>query len=112
MAGAGSGALHARGDQAVQEDQDGEYRETALLPMGHIPDRPLPDRSMRRHTYGMIRRDGFVTGVATHAILSSRGCPYHCSFCTFNRDSAGNHLAFTGRSAESVADELCEIYAP
>ncbi|MDH3748245.1 MAG: radical SAM protein [Gammaproteobacteria bacterium] len=91
---------------------DGEYRETAAVFQGPIPDRPLPDRTMRKHTYGMIRRDGFDAGVASDAIQSSRGCPYHCSFCTFNRDSEGRHLAFTGRSAESVADELEQIEAP
>ncbi len=92
--------------------QDGRFRETAVPPWGPIPDEPLPDRSLRRHRYGMIRRDGFDLGINTDAIQSSRGCPYHCSFCTFNRDSQGRHLVFSGRSAESVVEELGEIDAP
>ena len=92
--------------------RNGQFRETAMLPWGAIPNEPLPDRSLRRHRYGMIRRDGLDLGIATDAIQSSRGCPYHCAFCTFNRDAQGRHLAFSGRSAESVVDELAEIDAP
>ncbi len=92
--------------------REGRYCETAMLPWGPIPDTPLPDRSLRRHRYGMIRRDGLDLGIATDAIQSSRGCPYRCAFCTFNRDAQGRHLSFSGRSAESVVDELADIDAP
>ena len=91
--------------------EDGEYRETPPMHWGPIPDEPLPDRSMRRHQYGAVRKDGFSLGITTDAIQSSRGCPYHCSFCTFNRDSEGNHLAYTARTAQSVADEIAQMDA-
>lgn len=92
--------------------QNGDYRQTPLTPYGPIPDRPLPDRSLRRVRYGMIRRDGLDLGIATDTIQSSRGCPFHCAFCTFNRDSEGRQITYTARSPESVADELGEIDAP
>jgi radical SAM superfamily enzyme YgiQ (UPF0313 family) len=91
--------------------QDGSYRETPAPPQGPVPDRPLPDRSLRRARYRLMRRDGLDLGVATDAIQSSRGCSFKCSFCTFNRDLDGRNISFTTRSAESVADELASIEA-
>lgn len=88
------------------------YHESPLPPYGPIPDRPLPDRSLRRVRYRMIRRDGFELGIETDAIQTSRGCPFHCAFCTFNRDSQGRQIKYTSRSPESIADELEEIEAP
>jgi len=92
--------------------KDGAYHATPMPPYGPIPDYPLPDRSLRRARYGAIRRDGFFLGIYTDAIQSSRGCPFHCAFCTFNKDSEGRQIAYTARSAESVADELEQIDAP
>lgn len=92
--------------------RDGEYRVTPMEPYGQIPDEPLPDRSLRRGRYGMIRRDGLDLGIATDAIQSSRGCPFRCAFCTFNKDSQGREIAYTARSPESIADELEQIDAP
>jgi radical SAM superfamily enzyme YgiQ (UPF0313 family) len=91
--------------------KDGEFRSSPMPPYGPIPDYPLPDRSLRRARYGAIRRDGLFLGIYTDAIQSSRGCPFHCAFCTFNKDSQGRQIAYTARSANSVADELEQMDA-
>lgn len=41
------------------------------------------------------------------AILASRGCPYHCSFCVYPQTVSGHALRL--RSPESVADEFSYV---
>ncbi len=39
-------------------------------------------------------------------ILSSRGCPYHCKFCTFSLNPLGQKREYVSRSPESVVAEI------
>jgi len=48
----------------------------------------------------------FDTGLALDLLSSSRGCPFHCKFCTFSRNPFGEKRPWSGRSPQSVVREL------
>ena len=64
---------------------------------------PFPD-------YGLIDFSTYtrqVAGKRCVSILSSRGCPYPCSFCNSNIMGAGKAIRF--RSPENVAQEIRQV---
>ena len=69
-----------------------------------------PDRSKRKNPYH-IRMGDFDTGIPFDLLSSSKGCPFNCKFCTFNRNPLGEKRQWTGRSPQSVVKELEEIEA-
>jgi radical SAM superfamily enzyme YgiQ (UPF0313 family) len=85
----------------------------------HNKNRPLPevdrysypDRSLRRQEYHMN-----VGGLAlrTHQfdiILTARGCPHNCKFCTFNLNPLGQRRNYSARSVDSVMEEIRQVAA-
>ncbi len=85
----------------------------------HNANRPLPDvdvigspdRSLRRNRY-FLRVNGIgVADLTFDSVLSARGCPYNCKFCTFNLNPLGQKRGYAPRSVESVVDEVESISA-
>ncbi|MDP3790875.1 MAG: cobalamin-dependent protein, partial [Candidatus Omnitrophota bacterium] len=85
----------------------------------HNKNRPLPDintitppdRSLRQYEYSIMSNGMKVTSVTIDTILSSRGCPFSCKFCTFNLNPLGQKRDYASRSAESVVKEIESISA-
>lgn len=85
----------------------------------HNKNRPLPDinsivppdRSLRRHEYYMLSNGIKVSTATFDTILSSRGCPFNCKFCTFSLNPLGQKRDYASRSAESVVKEIEDISA-
>ncbi len=80
----------------------------------HNPPRPVapmsgayPDRHLRRYRYEYHLFPGVNLGM--DCVLSSRGCSFGCEYCTFRLDSAGQKRPWSGRSAESVVEEISSI---
>ena len=78
--------------------------------MGPVSDIIFPDRKLRRHRYEAIVH-GFYTGITVDTVASSRGCPFNCKFCAFNRNPWGTKRGWSARSAESVVSEIEQIDA-
>ena len=78
---------------------------------GHLRDDLLPARHLRKEPY-QLGLEGVEAGILIDMVSSSRGCPFNCSFCSFNRNPWGKKRQWSARSPESVADELARIQAP
>jgi anaerobic magnesium-protoporphyrin IX monomethyl ester cyclase len=80
-------------------------------PLPDITHIPFPDRSLRRHDY-CLDQHGIRLGSRTFdTIMTSRGCPFKCKFCTFSLNPLGQKRSYTERSVESVIEELKTITA-
>ncbi len=78
---------------------DGRVVHNTARATGTVPD-VAPDRGLRRYAYRTRLPGGLRIGL--DCVMSSRGCPYHCEFCTFNVDERGRRRPWSGRPAESV----------
>jgi anaerobic magnesium-protoporphyrin IX monomethyl ester cyclase len=93
------------------------YRENGKVV--HNENRPLPDlasiafpdRSLRTHDY-YITQHGVRLGRHTFdTVLTTRGCPFKCKFCTFSLNPLGQKRSYTERPVDSVIEELKTISA-
>ena len=79
--------------------------------LGAIKNRIHPSRSHRRYRYE-VELKNVSTGVKCDVISASRGCPYNCAFCALNLNPWGEKRNWSGRSPESIVEELAQIEAP
>ncbi len=79
--------------------------------LGPLTDHLYPNRDLRRYTYE-LEGSGFNTGIEFDLLSASRGCPFNCTFCSFNRNPWGQKRNWSGRSPESIVEELDLIKAP
>jgi len=85
----------------------------------HNQNRPLPDvtsiaspdRTLRRNQYYLTLNGIRPMDLTFDSVLSARGCPYNCKFCTFNLNPLGQKRDYAARSVGSVIKEIEEIKA-
>ena len=70
-----------------------------------------PDRNLRKNEYNMVLNGVKVLKTSFDSVLSSRGCPFNCKFCTFSLNPLGQKRHYAARSVESVVEELEGIKA-
>jgi radical SAM superfamily enzyme YgiQ (UPF0313 family) len=93
------------------------YRENGRVVHNHIhplPDimrLPFPDRSLRKHNYRAAVHGVRVSSHMFDAVLTTRGCPFKCKFCTFSLNPLGQKRSYTERPVESVIEELKTVKA-
>ena len=90
---------------------NGHIVHNPVRSLGAIKNDIYPDRSHRRYRYE-VEIKNVNTGVECDVISASRGCPYNCSFCTLNLNPWGEKRNWSGRSPESIVEELAQIKAP
>lgn len=91
------------------------YRNNGLIT--HNENRPLldvntithPDRSLRRNTYRLTLSGVNMVNLSFDTVLSARGCPFNCKFCTFSLNPLGQRRNYSARTSISVVDEISKI---
>ncbi|MDD4908319.1 MAG: radical SAM protein [Candidatus Omnitrophica bacterium] len=118
--------VRGEGEETIKEILKGEplkgilgisYRENGSI--RHNPNRPLPgvdmlgspDRSMRRTEYSLALNGIKVADISFDSVLSARGCPFNCKFCTFGLNPLGQKRNYSARSVNSVVDEIQSLKA-
>ncbi len=80
-------------------------------PLPDIEKIAFPDRSLRRHDYYWVEHGVRLSRHTFDTILTTRGCPFKCKFCTFSLNPLGQKRNYTERPIESVIEELKTIKA-
>jgi len=91
--------------------KNGNIVHNEIHPLPDITKIPFPDRSRRKHDYHMMK---FGTQISSHTfdtVLTTRGCPFKCKFCTFSLNPLGQKRNYAERTVESVIEELKTVTA-
>jgi magnesium-protoporphyrin IX monomethyl ester (oxidative) cyclase len=91
--------------------ENGNVVHNENQPLPDIKDIPFPDRSLRRHEYRFIKDGIRLSKLSFDTVLTTRGCPFKCKFCTFNLNPLGQKRTYTERPVESVIEELKAVKA-
>lgn len=88
------------------------YREgggiihNANRPLPDVDSLAAPDRSLRHNEYTLVVNDIKIAGITFDSVLSARGCPFDCKFCTFSLNPLGQKRNYAARSVASVIEEI------
>jgi radical SAM superfamily enzyme YgiQ (UPF0313 family) len=91
--------------------ENGHIVHNEIHPLPDITRIKFPDRSLRRHDYYFTVQSVRLSKHTFDTILSTRGCPFKCKFCTFSLNPLGQKRSYTERPVESVIEELKTITA-
>ncbi len=86
--------------------QGNQVVHNANRPFSPVESIVCPDRSLRTGKYAFSLNGIKVANLTFDAVLSSRGCPFNCKFCTFSLNPLGQKRNYEARSAKSVVDEI------
>jgi radical SAM superfamily enzyme YgiQ (UPF0313 family) len=56
-----------------------------------------------------VQLEGRSFGIPFDVIMTSWGCPFRCKFCALRLDAYGRRRPWSGRSPESVVEELSQV---
>jgi len=80
-------------------------------PLQKVESYRFPDRSLRKQKYHFNIGGLALRGEEFDIILTARGCPHKCKFCTFTLNPWGQKRNYSARSIDSVMEELRQISA-
>jgi magnesium-protoporphyrin IX monomethyl ester (oxidative) cyclase len=106
VTGAASGDI-----RGLSYRNNGTVVHNEIHPLPDLERIAFPDRSLRRQDYGVAQNGIRLTRHTFDTILTTRGCPFKCKFCTFSLNPLGQKRSYTERPVESVIEELQTIKA-
>jgi len=80
-------------------------------PLRKVDSYLYPDRTLRKQKYHFNIGGFAMRGEEFDIILTSRGCPHNCKFCTFTLNPWGQKRPYSARSIDSVMEEIREMSA-
>ncbi|MBN2121073.1 MAG: B12-binding domain-containing radical SAM protein [Candidatus Omnitrophica bacterium] len=86
--------------------QNGGIVNNENRPLPEVDTLAWPDRTLRHNKYLLTINGTNVANLTFDTVLSARGCPYKCKFCTFTLNPLGQKRSYSARSVESVIDEI------
>ncbi len=118
--------VRGEGEKTIQELVRGRPKEEILgvsyrkngsivhnqnRPLIPVEDIPFPDRDLRRSNYHLKLTGRRISAISFDTVLSARGCPFNCKFCTFTINTLGQKRVYSARIHQSVIEELKNISA-
>ena len=91
--------------------ENGGVVHNEIHPLPDIAHIPFPDRSLRKHDYYMVKHGVRLSSHTFDTMMTTRGCPFKCNFCTFSLNPLGQKRSYSERPVESVIEELKTITA-
>jgi anaerobic magnesium-protoporphyrin IX monomethyl ester cyclase len=91
--------------------ENGGVVHNKIHPLPDITRIPFPDRSLRKYDYSLVKHGIRLSSHTFDTVLTTRGCPFKCKFCTFSLNPLGQKRSYTERSVGSVIEELKTITA-
>ena len=91
--------------------ENGGVVHNEIHPLPDITRIPFPDRSLRKHEYCMVKHGVRFSSRTFDTVLTTRGCPFKCKFCTFSLNPLGQKRSYTERPVKSVIEELKTVTA-
>jgi anaerobic magnesium-protoporphyrin IX monomethyl ester cyclase len=90
---------------------NGQFVHNQIHSLPDITRIAFPDRSLRKHDYRAIVLGIRVSRHTFDTVLTTRGCPFKCKFCTFSLNPLGQKRNYAERPVESVIEELKTVKA-
>jgi magnesium-protoporphyrin IX monomethyl ester (oxidative) cyclase len=91
--------------------ENGGVVHNEIHPLPDITCLAFPDRTLRKHDYCMVQHGVRISSHTFDTVLTTRGCPFKCKFCTFSLNPYGQKRSYTERPVQSVIDELKTVTA-
>ena len=98
------------GVQGLSFRKDGAIVHNGNRDLKVVSDTLFPDRRLRRRPY-RVSYQRVDLGYSFDSMIGSRGCPFKCKFCSFNRNPLGQKREYSERTPESIVAELKQIDA-
>lgn len=90
---------------------DGQIIHNLNRPLPDVDSLAVPDRSLRRNNYNLTVNGIKIANITFDSVLSARGCPFNCKFCTFSLNPLGQKRYYAARDVNSVVDEIEKLKA-
>jgi radical SAM superfamily enzyme YgiQ (UPF0313 family) len=90
---------------------NGRVVHNEIAPLPDVASISFPDRSLRHDNYTLVTHGVRFSSHTFDTLLTTRGCPFNCKFCTFSLNPLGQKRGYTERPIESVIEELKTVTA-